>query len=536
MTEEFNHDPTNKIFESIEERVNMFQRDLSQEVKYFSLFKGGLKSRIGNDVWFVQLNEENRLTLSSTSDYIDISREVSSEEEIMNEQTLVFDDKVVLGNFSVRGATIVNQDINIGTSCRRKTVVSTTGIINNKYETNKTYKFRTVILQDERLLKISFQYYFAHFIADQSQCMCIGIKTNKYIAVFQGVSFSYDKKRFIVYYYSEHINSPTYYFVIESLDALTYKDYIAISDKVLSVIGFFTRIYPLGPNMVFDCSSERPYLFAYNNCNIKPRVARYTMQTLNSFAYYLDKDIHKYYLENNTDEKEMHRKRLSVEEKLRPIEKRHFEMLLKQLDDKEFSNMFYTLQEVSTIVLGGSTYNPMVNLILYAACLEESAKWFQHSVKPSKTNKTALLSKDARKKIIDGLSEILDQIEGEDPEDIAIIWNKIRSNLFNKPNADNLIEPFEYFNIKLNEEDKNLFVLRNKILHGTDIIESKFDLDNVLPYVMESERYCFGFYSLLWRLIMKSIGYTGVYRDEVQRMEQQINGQSNNGKPFIKDI
>ena len=536
MSDEPNHDPLTKIFESIIERENMFQRDLSQEVNYFSLFKGGLKSKIGNDVWLVQLNEENCLTLSSTSDYIDLSLDVSSEEKIMNEQTLVFDDKNVLGDFSVRGATIIDQNTDIGTTCRRTMVVSATGIINNKYEANKTYKFRTVILQDEKLLKINFQYYFAHFIANQSQCMCIGIKTNKYIAVFQGVSFSYDEKKFIVYYYSEHNNSPTYYFVIESLDALTYKDYIDISDKILSVIGFFTRIYPLGPNMVFDCSSEHPSLFAYNNCHIKPRVAKYTMQTLNSFAYYLDKDIHKYYLENNTDEKEIHRKRLSLEEKLRPIEKRHFEILLKQLDDKEFSNMFYTLQEVSTIVLGGSTYNPMVSLILYAACLEESAKWFQHSVKQCRTKKASLLSKDARNKILDGLSEILDRIEGENPNDITIVRNKITSNLFSKPNADNLSESFEYFNIKLSEEDKNLFDLRNKILHGTDIIESKFDLDNVLPYVIESERYCFGFYSLLWRLIMKSIGYTGVYRDEVQMMEQQINGQSNNGKPFIKEF
>ena len=534
MNEESNRDPKNKILESINERENMFQRDLSQEVKYFSLFKGGLKSKIGNDVWLVQLNEENCLTLSSTSDYVDLSMRATSEEEKMNEETLVFDDKDIIGDFSIRGATIVDQNTNIGTTCRRTTVVSATGIINNKYEANKTYKLRTVILQDDKLSKINFQYCFAHFIADQSQRMCIGITTNKYIAVFQGISFSYDEKKFIVYYYSEHNNSPTYYFVIESLDALTYKDYIDISDKILSVIGFFTRIYPLGPNMVFDCSSERLSLLAYNNCHIKPRVARYTMQTLNSFAYYLDEDIHKYYLEKNDDEKEIHRKRLSVEEKLRPIEKRHFEMLLKQLDDQEFSNMFYTLQEVSTLVWGGSTYNPMVSLILYAACLEESAKWFQHSVKPNTTNKTALLSKDARKRILDGLSEVLDQIQGEDPNEITTVRNKITSNLFNKPNADTLSESFEYFNIKLSEEDKNLFDLRNKILHGTDIIESKFDLDNVLPYVIESERYCFGFYSLLWRLIMKSIGYTGVYRDEVQMMEQQINGQSNNGKPFIK--
>ena len=44
--------------------------------------------------------------------------------------------------------------------------------------------------------------------------------------------------------------------------------------------------------MIFDCTSDQVRLVAYKRCFDKPRNAKYTMLTLNPYAYYLDRDIH----------------------------------------------------------------------------------------------------------------------------------------------------------------------------------------------------------------------------------------------------
>ena len=98
------------------------------------------------------------------------------------------------------------------------------------------------------------------------------------------------------------------------------------------------------------------------------------------------------------------------------------------------------------------------------------------------------------------------------------------------------LPPFEYFGVSLSDDDKKTLQLRNKILHGSNIIESEFDMTNVLPYWAEADRHCFAFHSLIWRLIMKAIGYDGVYRDEYELNSKFMKNESNNGSPLIKNI
>ena len=53
-----------------------------------------------------------------------------------------------------------------------------------------------------------------------------------------------------------------------------------------------------------------------------------------------------------------------------------------------------------------------------------------------------------------------------------------------------------------------------KNCYVADILNNlTFDYNNVIPFVNEVEKKCFGFYSLIWRLLMKIIDYSGIYRD-----------------------
>lgn len=526
----------NEVIEGIKNRDNMYQRNLTHEIAIYSFFKNGLISKIEDEDWRVQLDDEEKLFLSSTNTSTDLSRSPIMEDTKLNNKTIVFDDQTGLDDFTIKNAVIIRQDTVFESICRRTTIARATEIINRNYDDNSPKKFRTIILYNDKIQNIIFHYFFAHFIADKSQRMCIGIITDKYLSILSGISFSYKNTKYLVYIYSTSINSPTKYLVIEALDPTIYKEHIDASNKILSAVGFFTTIYPFGPYMIFDASSEQSVFVAYKNCYDKPRIAKYTMLTLNPYAYYTDSDIQENVFRKVNNVEGKHSSVLSVEAELKPIEKRHFEQLLALLDDKKFFDMFYILQKVSSTVVGGQYSSYTDSLILYAACLETSVKWFHSSYDQSAATNRSLLSDKARKEIIDKFFEILEAYKNEDQDDVNKLKNKITGYLFNRPNADNLSVPFKHFGIELSKEDCFLLDLRNKILHGSDVLEPKFNLDNIIPYFLKAEQYCFGFYSLIWRLIMKAIGYEGVYRDEAKMLEKQTGDQSNGGEPFVKKI
>ena len=528
--------PFHDLFEEIKKRDNMYQRDLSFEMMVYSSFKKGLPSKIGNEDWLVQLSDEDKLMLSSTNTDIDLSISTMSEGANLNDRTIVFDDQTGLNAFNIKNSFFISQHTNIGTQYSRITIARAAEIINRNYDGEKPQKFRAIILYNDKIQKIIFHYIFAHFIADKSQRMCIGIVTDRSLLILNGVSFSYHNIRFLVYIYSREVNSSSSYLVVEALDPVKYDEYINASNKILCAIGFFSTIYPFGPYMVFDVSSEQSVFVAYKSCYDKPRTAKYTMLTLNPYAYYSDKDIRDYVFKGVGNGEVNQEAILGVEKELRPVERKHFEKLLGLLDDKRFSDIFYNLQEISTTTLGGNFSSHSISLISYAVCLESVANWFHKSINIKKKAKNTLLSDDIRNTIKQEFLAVLDQYKDIEQEDMTKIRNKITSSLFCKPNADNLSEPFEFFGVELREEDRELLNMRNKILHGEDVLESNLDLDNIVPYLLKAEQYCFGFHSLIWRLIMKAIGYDGVYRDEAKMIENQTTDQSNNGKPNIKRI
>ena len=76
-----------------------------------------------------------------------------------------------------------------------------------------------------------------------------------------------------------------------------------------------------------------------------------------------------------------------------------------------------------------------------------------------------------------------------------------------------LAEAFENVGVTLSKDEKNSLGLRNPILHGSDVIEAQFDEDDNTGYVDEIENKCFIYHALIWRFIMKVIGYEGMYID-----------------------
>lgn len=510
---------------------NVYFRDLSYEVTYLSSLQNGVEAKINAEEWLLKFSlEENTLLLSSNSTSIDLSN--SSVEEItkLNNKDIIFLNQPKTEKFVIKNSFVTNQSINIRTSFQKITTACLLEFVKSDYVFTEPHKFRTLIQYNSKINAINFLYYFAHFIEDESQRLCISTRNDKITNCLNGIAFFHRGVTFLVYNYKQNINDDKTYFVLEAVNSVDYDNYIVASNEIINVIGFFTTTYPFGPYMIFDY--EYSSCIAYKNCLGKPRTAKYSMITLNPYEYYLDRDIKDIIFGKDDN----HTKNLSVETKLKPVEKKQFEKMLSLLDNKNFSNMFFSLQQISTITSNESCQSHMVSLIIYAACLEEIAKWFNNYIPNKSSEKSILLSRKTRKKLIEEFSMILDSCKDENQEDIKKIKNKIKGGLFCKPNADNLSEPFKYFNVELSVEDEKLLSLRNKILHGTDILESKLDCNNVLSYVTEINRYCLGFYSLIWRLIMKIIDYEGVYRDVATLNEKFWKNQSNNGEPFIKKI
>ena len=174
-------------------------------------------------------------------------------------------------------------------------------------------------------------------------------------------------------------------------------------------------------------------------------------------------------------------------------------------------------------------------LPIYATCLEMCRNWWKDHYKDDlKKEKTSLYTEAERADIYNKIVEILNKHYADNP-DTCICRKKIR-NIFQAANQDMLTEAFKDVGVELSEEETNSFSLRNLILHGRNVVQTVFDEKNSSAYVEEIESRCFLYHALVWRFIMKVIGYEGMYIDVATRNKLFRTQGSNDAQALIKKV
>ena len=356
---------------------------------------------------------------------------------------------------------------------------------------------------------INFMNFFARkMIAADTEDLCITVNPSETsFCVFNGISVKIQDINYIVYNYQKN---NVVYLVIEALTPLKHKTFQHHVRKLVATLGFFTTRYAGGPEIVFvareKCCSIKD-IISIDNTFVGPSNSEYAMLSLNPYDYYANEDIFPG-IGN------------ALECKLKPITKSTFERLIDLLDNPLFSQMFYTLGSVA------SNRNKQP----FEVREEKNNSSLKNDMK------TSLLSSYNRTRLIKEFQQRVDELESEDDDDRTMVKNKIGSWLFAMSNSKKLSNPFEHVGLRLSSIDKKIISKRNLLLHGKNIVQTQFCSTNPELYIAECKRLCFQYYSLIWRLIMKHIGFNGVYRD-VEKLDRLYRNQKGNGgKPLLKKL
>ena len=365
---------------------------------------------------------------------------------------------------------------------------------------------------DKSLQKPDFIHYFGHFVSENDR-LCCSVNSPHVRCCVNGVRFMFRGQQFLVYEYCEDIQATNRQLVVESEGSFKYGTFCECVRRILVVIGFFTGSYYFGPLWIFNTLSRE--FIAYNHSMPKGGFAKYHMWSLNPYEYLAEVD-------KSPESAEQ------IEHKLMPITRMQFEKLLALLDDKEFSYLFYIFQDVNlnTANLMASTKFP-----IYAACLEACKNRWIH-VRPQ--HLTALYTEEQRTEITQKIKNILVGEYG-DVKDTEVCVKKI-GKIFQAANMDVLKEALEGVGVNLSEEERRALDWRNGILHGADIIKSSFDNNSPSKYINEIEYKLFMLHELIWRFIMKSIGYEGCYIDVAKINELFRESKSNDGQPLKREV
>lgn len=372
--------------------------------------------------------------------------------------------------------------------------------------------------------------------------------------VITGIQFRYVEKDYLLYSCSDNSHDANY-IVIESEEPVSWNTFSEVIRRILNVIGFFTGRFLYSPFLIFAiCEDAKSELICYEDSLPSPCESIYVMTGMNPYWYFATADIHHKPSNNYGDSQTPE----SLRSRLKPFRRRHIEELMNLLDDKDFSLLFYTLIENS---MSQHLRMATSRLIAYAVCLEIGGNWFKkQSVSKGSKADSAFLPAFVKEEVVSRLQKALDAYqddlkastsrdEGSDVtnvdagcvdsnliENLGIVRLRIGSELFKQTNAAKLAAQFTENGISLTKEDEKLLNGRNRILHGSDSIKVSFDPQDPEPYIEVSERKCFEYYALIWRLIMHIIGYDGLYCDVAGVQSSFRNHKSNEGTPFVREV
>lgn len=501
---------------SLDEHGVQYKRSLTREAETCLQLQQGMQVSIEDVEWQFPVSEDTKLVgkCNDADTYEQMRRKKLYD---LNGRCLSANIDNATSKFCIRQSAVVSYAI------MRPEVTAIFGEFAIK-GANRKCAMRALIPISNNVREVPFHQFFASHWSAQSGWMCISVAIDETDYVFNGIRFKDEGIKFLAYQYSPH--ERRHYLVIETLDDIGYDVFKMRVLKVVSAIGFCTSLYHYGPMCVFNSITHR--IIAYNGCVQEARNARYKMFSLNPYEYYSDADL-----------RPDVGKRL--EPSLKPVTMPQFEKLLSHLEDPAFCDLYYAYENVLTSM---SAAPVITRLVIYSACLEMARRWAitlckQNTKDLGQTNtgSKALLTKTVREEINHCIKQIFRTHKTElSASDVRIVSKKV-SGLYSPPNADQLRFAFDYFGVGLSCRDQEVLDMRNPILHGKNVIHSKFDPKRPSGrYMEECEKLCFDFHVLIWRLIMVSIGYDGKYRNVAMLDKMFRKHRKNGGKPLARSV
>ena len=482
-----------------------YDRDLTRELEVIGSFIAGLNVSCSGCSWQLELSARDGLCLVS-HDRVAVDAYWQRRSISLDNQSFEFIDQKSGERF------LIERSLYKTVSCNPFKPNAKVQLFEFKNDRPVGNYRLQAILSLRRGLSVPYPpHYFSESMLDV-EGMCCSVNNNGSRCCSNGIRFTYHSVDYLVYEVSRDIHEAKS-LVVESLSGIEYSEFTASVRTILNVIGLITGYYCFAPFWIFTDAHE---FVAYNDCLCDGGETRYHMWSMNPYWYFCDAD---------RDSKLAQ----GVRSELRAVTKEQFEELLNRLDNKMFAHLFYTFQDLA---LHGSGLCASTKLPVYATCLEMCGKWWKDQLGTlDKKPKSELFEKEVRDRITKRIEELLDN-EAVDDSERTICKKKIR-NIFQSANQDLLLSAFEGCGIELNESEREYFKFRNPLLHGSDIIKSDSQEDNPRGYVEER---CFGFHALIWRFIMKSVGYKGVYIDVAKRDQLFRASQSNDKKPLTRMV
>ena len=491
---------------------SVYTRDLLAELVFLNAFSGGVQCDIDNTQWQIKMHLPDGMSCETT--------ERSAMSDYIQRHPISLDGKsfsIQIGDANWNMEIVKSLYTTINYNPFKPFVLVRLFEFVMQPITKQPCKLRAIVSVTGNVKAPSFSYYFAHWAVPDDR-ICCSVNSPDYGCCLNGISFSFDNRQFLVYDHCQVCgNAKQNLFVVEALDPVDYNKFKAAVRRILIVIGFITGDYCLGPFWVFNAATHD--FIGYSDSMCKGGTAKYHMFSLNPYEYYSEAD-------KRPDIGK------AIEDQLKPITRNQLEKLLSMLDDSEFSHLFFVFQD---LILNVSSVMAETKLPIYATCLEMCRNWWKDHYKDNlKKEKTSLFTEAERDDIYNKIVAILDKGYACNP-DTCICKKKIR-NIFQAANQDMLTEAFEDVGVELSKEEAYSFGLRNYLLHGRNVVKATFDDENSSAYVEEVENKCFLYHALVWRFIMKVIGYKGMYIDVATRNKLFRTQGSNNAQPLIKKV
>lgn len=490
--------------------INLIKRDLTEEFCVLDQLRSQITcGTIGGDTWQIGRAEDDIICLSHNSDLlyrylqVDIVR-------LDGERMILPAGKQDI-ELIIRRSLVTTK---IPDACHPKIIaklfefgIEGVGEISIPME---------AIVPVGRGVKIpTFLNYFGHFVSAADR-LCCTVDLPRGGRILNGIAFNFQGQSFLVYAYGGADKGAEQWLVVETESASKYSTFCQNVRRVLSALGFFTGDYCFGPLWVFHPKTHA--VIAYNDCMTKGGTAKYHMWSLNPYEYLADADKEPCVAQE-------------IEKELKPITRGQFEKLLVLLDEERYSYFFYIFQDIN---LKMSHLMASAKFPAYAACLEACKEWWIHN---NPHHSAMLYTEEQRLEIIGKMEELLMTHYADSPDTTYVLEKKIKNqSIFRAGNMDELKAAIAGIGMTLSKEEIKALGWRNDILHGRDIIKSTFANDSPSAYINEMERKLFMLHEIIWRFIMKSIGYDGFYVDVAKVNELFRDSKSNGGLPLKRQV
>ena len=490
--------------------ANCFKRNLTSEIILKDRLSGEMMCTIGSDRWQLGFPDGDNNIVGVSFDQVPWQR-------VLQNHLFTLDGKNMLVHMEENPRELIIKRSLITTikpdPLHPKTVAKIFELGINVLDQIDVPMLAIIPVNDFQ--KPDFFHYFGHCVAENERLIC-SVDSPRVTCCLNGIRFNLRNRSFLVYEYCEDIKSANWQIVVESEGNFSYVEFCECVRRIMVVIGFFTGTYYFGPFWIFNVQTHD--FIAYNHCMPKGGVAKYHMWSLNPYEYLVDAD------KNPVAARE-------IEKELKPITRNQFERLLNLLDDERYSYFFYIFQDISLNMLH---LTAAAKFPAYAACLEACKEWWSHK---NPQHNAMLYTKEQRLEIIGKMEELLMTHYVDSSDTAYILEKKIKNqSIFRAGNMDELKVAIKGVGMTLSDEEVKALGWRNDILHGRDIIKSTFASDSPSAYINEMERKLFMLHEIIWRFIMKSIGYNGSYVDVAKVNELFRDSKSNGGLPLKKQV